>query len=181
MKKIVLTFGLIGGTIVGSMMLLTMPLWNAGVLNFDNGQWVGYTTMVVALSTIFFGVKSYRDNHNNGVVTFGRAVKIGILITLIASVMYALAWEVSFSQMSGDFVAKMTEHRFEEMKANGASEAELQKAREDWAQFAEIYKIPVVRFLMTIFVEIFPVGLVITLISAALLRKKEFLPATEMA
>src|ERR1043165_1895835 len=117
MKKIVLTYGLISGSIVAALILLAMPLWNAGVLNHDNGAIVGYTTMVIALSVIFFAVKSYRDNYNNGSISFWKALQIGVLITLIAGVMYELSWEISMSQMSDDFIAQAFEHQFTEMKA----------------------------------------------------------------
>lgn len=178
MKKIVIIYGLIAGTIVGGLMLLTLPLWDTGVLNFDNGHLVGYTTMVIALSMVFFGIKSFRDNHAAGSITFGKGVLIGMLITLVASVMYALAWEISYSQMGEAFMTEMTEHYFEEMKNDGATEAELVEAREDWLMNSEMYKNPVIRFAITI-TEILPVGLVITLLSAALLRKKEFLPPSQ--
>lgn len=180
MKKIVIIYGLIAGTIVGGLMLLTMPLWDTGVLTFDNGHLVGYTTMVIALSMVFFGIKSFRDNHSAGTITFGKGVLIGILITGIASVMYALAWEISYSNMGDEFIGKMTEHYFEEMKTEGATEAELIKAREEWAGFSEMYKNPLIRFAITL-TEILPVGLAITLLSAALLRKKQFLPSSPAA
>ncbi len=178
MKKIVIIYGLIAGLIVGSLMLLTMPLWKSGVLNFDNGELVGYTTMVIALSMVFFGIKSFRDNYNNGTVTFWNACKVGILITLIASVMYALAWEISYANMGEEFTQKMTDHYFNELKTKGASEQELKKAKEDWASFSEMYKNPLIRFGVTL-TEIFPVGLVITLLSAGLLRNKKFLAVAE--
>jgi len=177
MKKIVITYGIIAGTIVGGLMLASMPLWKSGVLNFDNGQLVGYTTMVIALSVIFFAIKSFRDNHAGGKITFGKGVVIGILITAIASVMYALAWEISFHSMGDEFIQKMTDHHFKELKADGATGAELEKAKVDWASFNEMYKNPVIRFGVTL-MEIFPVGLAISLVCAGLLRKKEFLAAT---
>lgn len=178
MKKIIITYGLIAGLIVGGLMLLTMPLWKSGILNFDNGELVGYTTMVIALSMVFFGIKSFRDNYNKGSVTFWNACKVGILITLIASVMYALAWEVSYANMGNEFMQKMSEHYFDELKTGGASEVELQKAKDDWASFSEMYKNPIIRFGVTL-TEIFPVGLIITLLSAGLLRNKKFLPSME--
>lgn len=178
MKKIVITYGLMAGVIVGGLMLAGLPLWKSGAINFDNGELVGYTTMVIALSMIFFGIKSFRDNHAGGTITFWNGCKIGLLITLIAGIMYALAWEISFANMGDQFTAKMTEHHFAEMEAGGASEAELQKAREEWAAFSELYKNPLIRFPITI-LEILPVGIIITLLSAGLLRKKEFLPAAE--
>lgn len=181
MKKIILIYGLIAGSIVAAMMLITMPMYNRGTLNMDNGELVGYTTMVIALSMVFFGIKSYRDNYANGSISFGKGFKVGILITLIASAMYGLAWEISYSKIGEEFTKKMTEKYYEDMKAEGATEAELQKAKEEWESFSEMYKNPIIRFGFTVFVEIFPVGLVITLVSAAVLKRKDFLPSSESA
>ena len=69
MKKIVLTFGLISGAIISAMFMITMPLYKSGALSMDNGEIIGYSTMVISLSLIFFGVKSYRDQHLHGVIT----------------------------------------------------------------------------------------------------------------
>jgi hypothetical protein len=74
-------------------------------------------------------------------------------------------------------MVKMNEKYFADMKAEGATAEELEAAKKEWESFGEMYKNPAFRFMFTIFVEIFPVGLVITLISAGILRKKEFLPA----
>lgn len=177
MKKVILIYGLIAGSIVAAMMFITMPMYQSGVLNLDNGEWVGYTTMVVALSMVFFGIKSYRDNHANGSISFGKGFKVGILITIIACVMYGLAWEVSYSQIGDDFMKKMNEKYYADMKAEGATEKELEEAKKQWESFGEMYKNPLFRFGFTVVVEIFPVGLVITLISAGILRRKEILPA----
>jgi len=181
MKRIVIIYGLIAGSIVGGLKLITMPLFKNGTLHFENGELLGYSSMVIALSMIFFGVKTFRDKHSNGVLTFGKGVRIGLLITVIASVMYSLAWEVSMAtQGMDDYMNKWTQRQYDELKAGGATEAELQAAKEKWAKVIEYYNILPIRMVMTM-VEILPVGIIITLISAALLRKKEFLPATEPA
>lgn len=180
MQRIVLIYGLIAGAIVAIMMFITMPMYNSGTLNMDNGEIVGYSTMVIALSLVFFGTKSYRDKHLQGTIRFGTAVKVGLLITLIASIMYALAWEITYSKIGDEFNKKMVERYVEKMKADGATEAELAKAKEEWDGFAEMYKNPIIRFGITI-MEIAWVGVVITLISAGLLRKREFLPASEVS
>lgn len=176
MKRIVLIYGLIAGAIVGAMLLITVPMYKAGTLNLDNGELLGYTTMTIALSLIFFGVKSYRDNNLGGEISFGRAVQVGLLIMLVAGVIYALCWEVSYRNMGEEFTAKMNQHYMDKMKADGASEAELAEAKADWESFGELYKNPIIRFGVTI-MEITPVGVVLTLLSAALLRRKDFLPA----
>ena len=178
MKKVIWTYGLIAGGIVGGMLLISLVFYNNGMLTFDNGEVVGYTTMVIALSMIFFGIKAYRDNYENGVISFGKGFKVGILITLIASVMYVLAWEIGYQTIASDFIERYSEHVITKMKAEGATEAELQKAREANAAFGEVYSNPLVRFGFT-FLEISWVGLAITLVCAAILRKKEFFPAQE--
>lgn len=178
MKKIILTYGLIAGAIVSAMMLISMPLYDKGLISIDYGEWIGYTTMVIALSMIFFGIKSFRDNQQNGAITFGQGFRIGLLISVIASIMYACAWEITYSRMSDEFSQKMGERNIEKIKAKGATEAEVQEAKQKMASFVEMYKNPFVRFGITT-MEIFPVGLVISLLSAGVLRRRSFLPATD--
>jgi hypothetical protein len=178
MKKIVIVYGLIAGAVVATIMMTIMYMYNSGTLNPDNGEVLGYTVMVISLSMIFFGVKSYRDKQSNGTISFGKGLKIGLLITLIAAVMYALAWEYTYAQLGDQFMTKYTQHHFDEMKAKGVSEADLEKEKSRMATMMEWYKNPIVRFGITI-MEMAPVGIIITLISAALLRRKEFLPATQ--
>jgi hypothetical protein len=174
MKKIVWVYGSIAGLIMGAMFFITAPLWKTGAINFENGMWVGYTTMVVALSLVFFGVKSYRDQHNNGVISFGRAFKVGILITLIASVLYALSWEVAYNTVSKGFADEMSKYYVEQTKSKAANEEEMKKAVADIENNFALYRNPFIRFAMTL-MEVSPVGLIVTLVSAGLLRRKEFL------
>ncbi|MFI5244520.1 MAG: DUF4199 domain-containing protein, partial [Gemmatimonadales bacterium] len=81
MRKIVLTFGLIAGGILSAMMLLTLPFQDR--IGFDKGEVIGYTTMVLAFLMVYFGVRSYRDNVAGGIVTFGRALMVGLMITAV--------------------------------------------------------------------------------------------------
>jgi hypothetical protein len=182
MKKVILIYGLIAGSIVAAMMFITMPMYNSGTLNLDNGELVGYTTMIIALTMVFFGIKSYRDNYSKGVISFGKGFKVGILITLVACAMYGLAWEVTYSRIGEEFQTKMTEKYMADMKAKGSTDKEIQEAKVQWASFNELYKNFFFRFGFTALVEMFiPVGLPITLLSAAILRRKDFLPSTETA
>jgi len=82
MKKIVLIFGLISGAIAALMMFVTIPLM--GRIPFEYLTVLGYTTFVVCFLMVFFGIRSYRDNVAGGTITFGRAFKVGILITLLS-------------------------------------------------------------------------------------------------
>lgn len=180
MKKIILIYGLIAGAIVSVMMIITMPLYNSGVLNHENGEFTGYTTMVIALSVIFFGVKSYRDKQPDRTVTFWKALQIGLLITLVAGSMYALTWEYLWPRIGSEYMQKFMAQHAIELKADGTSDAEIRKSVDDMASFMELYKNPLVRIPITI-MEILPVGVVLSLITAALFRRKEFLPLTKPA
>jgi Protein of unknown function (DUF4199) len=170
MKKTVLTFGLISGAISSLMMVATIPF--ADKIGFDrNLEVIGYTTLVLSFLLVFFGIRSYRDNAGNGQITFGKAFAVGISITMISCICYVITWEVLYFNFLHDFMDKYGSHVIEKLKASGASpttvEAQLQQLR----KFKEQYENPLFNSLIT-FLEPFPIGLAITLISAALLRKK---------
>lgn len=174
MKKIVITYGIIAGLIIGGLMMVTMPLFENGTLNQDNGMLIGYTGMVIALSFVFVGIKSFRDQLAGGSITFSKGILIGMAITMIASLFYAGTWEILYARSGEKYIQHWTDHELKNLQARGATDADLQEARDKWKDFSVMYKNPLIRFGMTL-MEIFPVGLLISLISAALLRKKEFL------
>ncbi|MCB9184351.1 MAG: DUF4199 domain-containing protein [Flavobacteriales bacterium] len=167
MKRIVLIYGLIAGVIVSAMMWLTL---GSGQHDFDNGEMIGYTTMVIAFVTIFFGVKAYRDRQG-GAITFGKAFLVGLGITLVASTMYVASWMLMSATTDQDFMQAYYEHTKEKLENSGAPaeevEAELAKLR----YFGELYKNPVVKIAFT-YLEILPVGLFFSLLFAAILRKR---------
>lgn len=178
MRKIVLTFGLISGALGISLMLLNVSFVKSGALNFDNAEITGYAAIIVALSMVFLGIKSFRDKHQNGVIKFGKGFAVGILITLVASALYVAGWEVYYQsddELRATFLDQYAEHALNKLRESGATEAQIESARQEMGKMKELYSIPIIRFAFTL-LEILPVGLIITLISAAILRKKEILP-----
>jgi len=175
MGRIVLVFGLISGAIAAGIKWILIAVQNSGKVDIENGMVFGYATMIIALSLVFFGVKSYRDN-NGGHITFLKGLQVGILISLICGVCYAASWELYYRGSGQEFLQKYTAHNLDKMKQDGASDAEIEKARADAEKFMEIYENFFVRFGFTL-MEILPVGIIVTLISAALLRKREVLQA----
>jgi hypothetical protein len=170
MKKTVLVFGLIAGIIVTAMMLYsTISLSNHE--NFKANAVLGYASMVVAFAFMFVGIKNFRDKYNGGVVSFGKAFRIGLYIALIASTMYVLVWLVEYYFFVPDFMEKYTACTMRDARASGASEAELTEKAAEMAKFTEMYKNPVWVVLFT-YAEILPVGLLIALISALILKRK---------
>ena len=174
MKKVVLTFGLISGVIIAALMWLMLAMMKAGFTS--HSLLMGYATMIIALSLVFFGIKSYRDN-NGGKITFFKGLQIGILISLISAVCYGISWEAYYRTSGSEFMQQYTAQYIDQMRAKGSSDNEIAKTQKEMDDFGELYKNFFVRFGMTL-IEILPVGIVVTLISAALLRRKELLPAT---
>jgi hypothetical protein len=169
MKKTIITFGLISGVVSSLMMLATVPF--ADRISFDKGLIVGYTGIVLAFLLVFFGIRSYRDNYGNGQITFSKAFAVGISITLISCVCYVVTWEILYFNFLPDFMDKYGAHMIEKARASGASDAAVLAQVEQVKKYKDMYDNPLINAAMT-FIEPFPIGLVITLISAAVLRKK---------
>jgi hypothetical protein len=181
MRRVALVFGVLAGVIISILLIVNMRLCIEGTINFDNSEITGYGSMVIALSMIFFGIKSYRDNNQNGAIRFTQGLKVGMLITLIASLIYAVAGETLYQvnpESQAALMEKYADHHINKMKAKGVSAAEIDQKAKEMADLNEMVKNPLIRFAMALAI-IFPVGIVITLLSAALLRRKGFLPVTE--
>ena len=172
MKKTVLTYGLISGAVLATMTAILTPLLCMNrTINLRHSEIFGYTAMVLAYIAVFFGIRSYRDRNNGGTITFGRAFQVGILITLVTCAVYVIGWEIVFWGFIPDFGDKYAALALERMQNDGATPAALATAQAEMARFKELYRNPLFNVGMT-FLEVFPVGLIVTLVSAAILRKK---------
>jgi hypothetical protein len=169
MRRIVLTFGLIGGAVIALLMALTLPVIES--IGFDKGAIVGYTTMVLAFLVVYAGVRSYRDTIGGGTVTVGRALLVGLWITLVVTACYVAAWQVLYYVFMPDFVDRYAAFTMAQARQSGASEADLARTARDLADFATMYKNPLVNIAFT-FLEPLPVGLVFTLVTAGLLGRR---------
>jgi hypothetical protein len=169
MKKTILTFGLISGALSSLMMVATVPFMDK--IGFDKGEYFGYTAIVLSFLLVFFGIRSYRDNVGNGQITFTKGFAVGISITLISCIFYVVTWEVLYFNFLHDFMDKYGAYMVEKLKASGASPAAVQAQLQQLKKYKELYENPLFNAAIT-FIEPFPIGLVITLISAAVLRRK---------
>jgi hypothetical protein len=130
----------------------------------------GYTAMVIAFSFIFVGVKNFRDKYNPGSISFGKALKIGLGITLVASTIYVIVWLVDYYVFNPDFMDKYAAHMVRQLKESNLSQAVMVKKTAEINSMKEMYKNPVFVVLFT-YVEILPVGIVISLLTALILRR----------
>jgi len=166
-KKTIITFGLISGVISSLLMVCTIPFFHR--IGFDKALILGYTSIVLSFLLVYFGIRSYRDNVAEGHITFGKAFGVGLCITLISCVFSVGTWEVLYHTLFRDFMDQYSASMISKAQASGAS-AQAVQAKIDEIQ-RMMYANPLYNVLMT-FVEPFPIGLLISLISAAVLRKK---------
>lgn len=174
MTRIALIYGTLAGVIVIACTVASFSLTeNFG--HHSGSLWLGYLIMIVALTMIFFGVKRYRDREKGGVIKFLPAFGVGLMIAIVAGIAYVASWEAYLAISGRDFIGEYANAIIEAARAKGVTGAALD------AQIAEMntlkvrYADPMFRLPMT-FIEIFPVGVIIALISAAILRNSKSLP-----
>ncbi len=138
--------------------------------DFSGNMLLGYTFMLIAFSFVFVGIKNYRDKFNQGLITFKKAFKIGILITLVGSTFYVISWLIAYYFYVPDFMDKMVDFSINSAKTSGKSAAEIAELATKMEEYRELYKNPVMVVLFT-YLEIFPVGLIVTLVSSLILKR----------
>ncbi len=168
MKKTVLIFGVISGAVSSLMMVCTVPFLDR--LGDSSQLLLGYTTIVLSLLLVFFGVRAHREQAG-GKLTFWSGLQVGLLITLISCTCYVLTWEILSHTVMSDFAEKYSAHVVDQVRASGASQQVIDNTIRQMQEFKKMYANPIYQIAMT-FMEPLPVGLGITLLSAAVLRKK---------
>ena len=175
MKKTILVFGAISGIIISTFMGASMAIMGCSAgdpAKETTGMIIGFTAMAVAFSFIFVGIKNYRDKQNAGVLTFGRAFQIGFLISLIASTLYVLTWAVEFHFFMPDFMDKYSALQAKEVTASGLTGDALTSALKKIQDDNYSYKTNPFFFAVYTYMEILPVGIIITLLSSLILKRK---------
>ncbi len=174
MLRIILIFGVAAGLIVAVPMCLMVTFGDPD--SATHSQFTGYAIMLVALSLVFVGVKRHRDRALGGVIKFAPALLMGLAISAVAAVVYVIGWEVALAATDFAFMDAYASAAIEAARAKGLSPAEVEALAVQMESFKAQYANPLFRAPIT-FIEIFPVGVLVSLISAALLRNARFLPA----
>lgn len=170
MKRNVLVYGTIGGLITAIWVFIGMVLFSHS-LDMTVGMILGYTSMLIANIFLVIGVKNYRDKYNGGIITFGKAFKVGILIALLASTIYVVSWLIYFYSSGFNFMEVYAQSMQKELVASGASAAEIAKQTKEMNEFAVMYQNPFFNAAIT-YMEILPMGILFTLITAIVMRRK---------
>ena len=177
MLRKILSYGVVAGLVVGVSLSAVVVM--AG-RHQDNGMAIGYLIMLVGLSVVFVGIKRYRDQDLGGVIRFWPAFGLGLGISAVAGVLYVISWEATVAITHMDFANVYANMLIEQERAKGVSAEDLARFTAEMEAFKVQYADPLFRLPMT-FIEIFPVGVLVSLVSAGLLRSSRFLPARAVA
>jgi len=170
MKRTILVYGGIGGLITIFWVFIAMVGFGHK-LDMNLGMILGYASMLVANIFLVIGVKNYRDKINGGVITFGGAFKVGILITLLASSIYVVNWLIYDYATDSKFMASYVESMHDQLVKSGASVAKVAKHDAEMKEFSVMYRNPLFKAAVT-YMEILPMGILFTLITAIVMRRK---------
>ena len=176
MKKTILTFGGISGLVIALFIIVISLL--AGKYPSLENAYVGYSAQIIAFAFIFVGVKNFRDKFNQGTVSFGKAFRIGLGITVIAATVYVLVWLVEFYAFIPDFMDKYAAHMVKDVKDSGVSQAIADKKIAQINSMKEMYRNPLFVILLT-YAEVLPVGLIISLLTALILKRRHPRPEAQ--
>jgi hypothetical protein len=171
MRSIVLRFGLISGIIIITLSSMHWLFFHSMEQMMSMGMIITYVSMIIALSMVYVGVRRYRDTVLGGTITFWQALGCGALIALISAAFYIVGWEITLATAMPDFATKYAAAQIHQLEVANASAATIAEAKVAMADFVDMYANPVIRMGFT-FLEIVPVGLLATLVSAAILRRR---------
>ncbi len=178
MKRTIFTFGTIVGLVIG--VFIVFITWLEGNSHHVGNYIIGYSAQVIAFAFIFVGVKNFRDKYNEGVISFGKAFKIGLGIAAIGATFYVLIWLVDFYGFNPDFMDKYAAHMVKEVQDSGVTGATLEKKMAQINGMKEMYKSPLFVVLFT-YAEVLPVAVAISLITALILKRRQPKPVARQA
>ena len=171
MKKDVWKYGLLSGLALAIMGAATVPLEHKLGTSNSVAMAVGYTVMVLSFLIVFVGVKHYRDTECGGSITFGRAFAAGALMMLITCACYVLLWEALVATVEKNFAHQYTASMIQRAQNSGLQGAALDAKIAEAHKFEITYANPLYRMAMTL-LEPLPVGIVMSLVTAGILRRK---------
>ncbi|GGB24990.1 DUF4199 domain-containing protein [Puia dinghuensis] len=171
MKRNIFIFGSIAGLILG-LFIFVSTLLTGKSGDFPGGALAGYASMVIAFSFIYVGIRNFREKYNQGVISYGKALRVGLGIALIGSTFYVAVWLIDYYVFIPDFMEKYSAHMIAEARSSGLSPAALDQKINEINRLNAMYKNPFFVILMT-YLEVLPVGVVIALITALILRRRK--------
>ncbi len=177
-----LRYSLIYGGITGAIVIaiLSITIFAFGIDSAGGSQAFGYTLMLAVHCVLFVGLKRYRDLELGGVITFKKGAVLGLAMAVISAVVYAIGWEITLRVTDFAFIENFAQVMIDDIKAEGLSPAAESAKIAEMEGWMELYRNPLIRLPMTM-TEVLPIGILVALLSAFILKNPKVLPARATA
>ncbi|MEM9077580.1 MAG: DUF4199 domain-containing protein [Bacteroidota bacterium] len=168
MKKTIIKYGTYGAVAICGLFIISWYVLDD--LPLSTQEALGYLSMILSLSFVFFGIKHYRDKVNEGKVSFKNALIIGILISLITALIFGILDVIYTEFLNPDFMDTYYSETLNTMEETmSAEEFQLKKAEMEAQK--EMFANPVMTFVFMA-ITVFIIGFIISLLSALVLQRK---------
>jgi hypothetical protein len=175
MKQTVIRYGLFAAVFIIALFCIQM-FWLADLVKLDVMEVAGYLTMLLSMIFVFFGMRYYRNEKNNGQLSFGKGLKVGILIVLFPAIFFGL-FDVLYTEViNPQWEANYQAHYLSEMKAS-MTPAKFEIEKKSFDSQMEFFKNPFFHFLV-MFATVLVIGFIVTIISSLALRRKPAMAKT---
>ncbi|BDX38536.1 hypothetical protein CYCD_18910 [Tenuifilaceae bacterium CYCD] len=168
-----MTYGLYLGIIMVIYSLLLFFL-NVKPIGFTLPILLSLVSLAIAFFGIFLSTKKVRNDVLGGEMTFGQGILIGLVVIFVASVISAIYVYIQSTIIDPDYMKNILEAQkewmYEFMSGKGVSEEQIEKAIEGID--AKMNEMNPVKTAITSIVSSTIFGLIISLITSAILKKK---------
>lgn len=169
MKQVGLKYGVICGlvyiiyTLIGIVTNIQAAASSSPML----GLGLGLLILAVTFYVIFLGVKEFRDDVNGGGLTFGEAIKLALLIAVIAAVLTAVFNLFYQTLIDPDLMDRQLQEAIDGMEERGMTDEQIEGAM----RFTKVLSSPGLAAAITIAYTAFW-GLIKGLIAGAILKRE---------
>jgi len=169
MKPTVYRYGLY--SVIALVVLSAIDLFVlAKFTSFATQEITGYLTMLLSMIFVFLGIRYYRDHYNNGQLSFGKGLKIGLLIVLIPSVAFGLFDLLYTRVLNPGWFDTYYAHQLDEIRKAYPAERAAEKIK-TMEQQKEMFSNPIFEFLLMA-ATVFIIGFIVSIISSLTLMRK---------
>jgi hypothetical protein len=168
MRKISFRYGIYSGIALCGLSLIS---WFAlPDLDFGLQEVLGYASMILSLLFVYFGIRHFRERENNGELSLADGLRIGLGISLIAAICFGLLDLVYVKWMNPEFMDQYYESVLDQMQSSLPA-AEFEEKRQEMESQKALFSNPWMSFLV-MSLTVFFIGLIISLLSSLVLRRK---------
>lgn len=171
MKNTIVKYGIYGFITASILFLAGFLIGKQINLDFSTMAVLGYASMVLSLLFVFFGIKHFRDKVNNGKISFGKSIIIGLLISLFAAIGFGIVDYIYTTSINPNFAVEYKDYALLQLNESGLAATELKTKIDELEASMEMMNSPIaLAFIM--FATVMIIGFIISLISGLILQRK---------